>query len=133
MKTITALFLFTVLFTSTLSSQEMMMSSGSINSFVNLEDAQMQAKKGPVVLFFHARWCPSCKDSMKKLESRKDELGDITVFVVNYDTAKGEKRKYGVTYQHTFVQIDSQGKELSKWSGGDVDNILNNVLRMEMN
>ena len=133
MKTITALFLFSVLFTFTLSSQEMMMSSGSIDSFVNLEDAQMQAKKGPVVLFFHAGWCPSCKDSMRKLESRKDELGDITVFVVDYDAAKREKRKYGVTYQHTFVQIDSQGKELSKWSGGDVDEILDNVVRMEMN
>ncbi|MBF9017522.1 MULTISPECIES: thioredoxin family protein [unclassified Oceanispirochaeta] len=133
MKTITALFIFTVLFTFTLSSQEMMMSSGSIDSFVNLEDAQMQAKKGPVVLFFHAGWCPTCKDSMRNLESRKDELGDITVFVVDYDSSKREKRKYGVTYQHTFVQIDSQGKELSKWSGGDVDEILDNVVRMEMN
>jgi thiol-disulfide isomerase/thioredoxin len=115
------------------SSQETMMSSDPIMMYSNIEKAQTQAMKGPVVLFFHASWCPSCKDAMMKLESRQADLGDITLFVVDYDKARAEKRMYGISYQHTFVQIDDQGKVLSKWSGGTVDEILDNVVRMEMN
>lgn len=35
---------------------------------------------------------------------------------------------YGVTYQHTFVQIDENGDALAKWNGGDVEKLLSNVI-----
>jgi len=36
---------------------------------------------------------------------------------VDYDKSTDLKRKYGVTYQHTFVQVDKGGHLLKKWSG----------------
>jgi hypothetical protein len=50
--------------------------------------------------------------------------------LVDYDNSKDLQKKYGVTYQHTFVQIDENGEALSKWNGGDVDKLLSTV-RME--
>ena len=35
--------------------------------------------------------------------------------------------KYGITYQHTFVQIDAEGKEITKWNGGKIDELLTNI------
>jgi len=110
-----------------------MMHSDPVVTYTNLKDAQMLAEKGPVVLFFHATWCPTCKEAMTDLAARKPDLKDVTVVIVDYDKYKSEKRKYGITYQHTFVQIDSKGKELAKWSGGGVDEIMSTVVRMEMN
>jgi hypothetical protein len=58
---------------------------------------------------------------------------DIAIIRVNYndpetdDEENALARKYGVTYQHTFVQIDSQGKEITKWVGGQTSELLNNV------
>ena len=55
------------------------------------------------------------------------------VLRVNYndpDTDQEEKelaKKYGITYQHTYVQIDSAGKELTKWNGGGAAELLVNI------
>ncbi len=83
------------------------------------------------VLFFYASWCPTCKPadvSFTQNESRIPE--DVTVIRVNYndpETNEEEKdlaTKYGVTYQHTFVQIDSAGNVVNKWNGGQIDELL---------
>jgi hypothetical protein len=52
--------------------------------------------------------------------------------VVDYDRASELKQMYGVSYQHTYVQIDTDGEKVALWSGGGVDGILGNVLRKEM-
>ncbi|MEK7595359.1 MAG: thioredoxin domain-containing protein [Patescibacteria group bacterium] len=86
------------------------------------------------VLFFYASWCPTCKPadvSFKEDESSIPE--DVTVIRVNYndpETDQDEKnlaKKYGITYQHTFVQIDEQGNELTKWNGGKITELLSNI------
>jgi thiol-disulfide isomerase/thioredoxin len=107
----------------------MMMSSGGKVDFMGLDDASMLAAKGPTVLYFHADWCPSCRADMRQIDARLSELGDITVVVVNYDSSAELKKRYGVTYQHTYVQIDGDGKKVALWSGGGVDGILKNVVR----
>jgi hypothetical protein len=66
---------------------------------------------------------------MKQIDERSHELGDITLVVVNYDRAGDLKKKYGVTYQHTYVQIDRDGEKIALWSGGGVDGILKKVVR----
>lgn len=72
------------------------------------------AGKGKVVLFFHADWCPICRPLDAELTSKGVPEG-IHVLKVNYDTATELKKKYGVTYQHTFVQVDAQGNLIAKW------------------
>ncbi|MBT6690984.1 thioredoxin family protein [Candidatus Parcubacteria bacterium] len=91
------------------------------NQYVDYEPALLaQADSGDVVLFFHASWCPTCRVLDENL---KDELGDfpndLTILKVNYDKEKELKKKYSITYQHTLVQVDSQGNELAKWAGSN--------------
>lgn len=86
------------------------------------------------VLFFYANWCPTCQPADKDFTNNASKLPkDVSVIRVNYsdnDTDQAEKdlaKKYGITYQHTFVQIDAQGNEIAKWNGGQVADLLNNL------
>jgi thioredoxin 1 len=86
------------------------------------------------VLFFYASWCPTCRPADESFTKNISQLpNDVTLIRVNYndgDTDQAEKdlaKKYGVTYQHTFVQIDAQGKEVAKWNGGELDELLTNL------
>jgi thiol-disulfide isomerase/thioredoxin len=71
-----------------------------------------------VVLFFNAAWCSTCKKARDSIEADLAGIpSDLTIVVVDFDTANDLRQKYGVTLQHTFVQIDAAGNELAKWSG----------------
>jgi len=87
-----------------------------------------------VVLFFYANWCPTCRPIDLELQNNLSKIpDDVTVIRVNYndsDTDKEEKslaQKYAITYQHTFVQIDNNGNEITKWNGGGLANLIANV------
>lgn len=83
-----------------------------------------QAKGNKVVLFFHATWCPFCQAADKEFTSRASDIpAGVAVLKTDYDTNTSLKTKYGITYQHTFVQIDNQNNLVSKWNGGDIDNL----------
>lgn len=86
------------------------------------------------VLFFYASWCPTCKPADKNFSDNVSKIPeDVAVIRVNYsdpDTDQAEKdlaKKYGITYQHTFVQIDADGKEIAKWNGGSLTELLSNL------
>lgn len=67
----------------------------------------------PKVLFFHAAWCPVCREADEKLTTWfKDEMPTIDVYKLDYDTETALRSKYGVTYQHTFVLVDGAGNEV---------------------
>lgn len=106
------------------------MMSGRKVLFSTLNEAQALAAKGPTVLMFSADWCPICRADLKDMDAQGARLGDITVVVVDYDKETDLKTRYGVTYQHTYVQIDAKGRKLGVWSGGGVDGILSHVDRM---
>ena len=71
---------------------------------------------GDVVLFFNASWCPTCKEAASNLSGAAYPAG-LTVVSVDYDDNTGLRREYGVTVQHTFVQVDPSGNEIAKWTG----------------
>lgn len=86
------------------------------------------------VLYFYATWCPSCKVANEDFTANPNKIPeDVIVIRTNYndpDTDQEEKnlaKKYGITYQHTFVQVDSDGKEITKWNGGKTDELLANI------
>ena len=88
------------------------------------------AQNGDVVLFFKAAWCPTCRTLDKDI---KNSLGDIpdgvTILEVDYDNSTDLKKKYGVTYQHTLVQVDANGNMITKWQGGrTLEDVVSNIL-----
>jgi thioredoxin 1 len=93
-----------------------------------------QAKDKRRVLFFYANWCPLCKPADTDFQANSTKIPeDVTLIRVNYndtDTEQAEKdlaQKYGVTYQHTFVQIDSEENQVAIWNGGHTDELLANL------
>lgn len=108
------------------------MDSGSLVEFRNTGHAMELAESGPTVLFFNASWCPSCKSAMKDFESNIMDLKGINLLLVDYDDSPDLQKKYGVTYQHTFIQIDKNGESLVTWNGGGTKELLNNIMNKEM-
>lgn len=86
------------------------------------------------VLFFYANWCPTCKPADSDFTQQMLQIPeDIVLIRVNYNDAETEiaekelADRYQVTYQHTFVQIDETGKEITRWTGGKMTELLSNV------
>ncbi len=76
------------------------------------------ADTGKVVLFFHASWCPSCRGLNSDIEKNMSAIPEgVTILKTDYDTQTELKKKYGVTSQHTLVQVDKDGNLIKKWSG----------------
>jgi thiol-disulfide isomerase/thioredoxin len=97
-------------------------------AYQNFDHATMIAAEAPTVLFFHASWCPTCRSAREEFNKRQSECKNINLILVDYDNSNDLKKMYGVTYQHTFVQIDENGDALAKWNGGDVEKLLSNVI-----
>lgn len=86
------------------------------------------AEKGKTVLFFHAGWCPTCRTADADIVKNVATIpAGVTILKVDYDAEVALKQKYGVTTQHTFVEVDSKGAMLQKWSGGDLVGIVAKV------
>ncbi len=69
-----------------------------------------------VVYFFHATWCPTCRATEEAI-ARDGIPAGLTLVKVDFDSENDLRKKYGVTTQHTFVQVDASGAELAKWTG----------------
>ena len=94
-----------------------MMSKGSYEVYEPSKLAM--AETGKVVLFFKASWCPSCRALDADIKANMGAIpGGVTILEVDYDKSADLKQKYGVTMQHTLVQVDAQGNLITKWSGG---------------
>jgi len=86
------------------------------------------------VLYFYANWCPICRPADANFKENAGRIPqDLVLIRVNYndsDTDQEEKdlaQKYGITYQHTFVQIDAKGNKIAVWNGGQINELLNNI------
>ena len=84
--------------------------------------------EGTKLIFFHAPWCPFCKTADTAFKTNLDKIPKgVTVLKTDYDSNLELRKKYAVTYQHTFVQIDASGKQITKWNSGDIDLLIKNV------
>jgi thiol-disulfide isomerase/thioredoxin len=81
------------------------------------------AEAGDVVLFFKANWCPSCRTVDADIKSNLSSIPqNLTILELDYDKTSDLKKKYGITTQHTFVQVGKDGNMIKKWSGGSTLN-----------
>ena len=102
-------------------SEEAMGSEEMMSGYVEYADyaadpGAYDADDGAVVLFFHADWCPDCRATDESLTSAGVPDG-LTVVKVDYDEMTDLRQEYGVTQQHTFVQVDGEGEEVATWTG----------------
>lgn len=82
------------------------------------EFAAAKNSTGKTVLYFHADWCPVCRVLDPNIVANIRSLPrGLTILKVNYDRETELKKQYGVTYQHTFVQVDGDGRKRKLWSG----------------
>lgn len=78
------------------------------------------AKDGKVVLFFRASWCPTCRALDTDIKANLSQIPqNVLILDVDYDKYGDLKKQYGVTYQHTLVQVDAMGNMITKWSGSE--------------
>jgi thiol-disulfide isomerase/thioredoxin len=92
--------------------------SGAYLSFADYERDASAFADDDVVLFFAAPWCSSCRQTRTNIEADLAGIpAGLVIVVVDYDTATDLRRRYGVTVQHTFVQIAADGEEIKKWTG----------------
>ncbi|MFM8644156.1 MAG: thioredoxin family protein [Actinomycetota bacterium] len=92
--------------------------AGAYISLAEYQAAKASYASSKVVLFFNATWCSTCKKARSNLEANLSAIpADLAIVLVDFDSETDLKRQYGVTVQHTFVQIDAAGTELAKWSG----------------
>ena len=90
-------------------------SGGSYESYA--PEKLARAATGDVVLFFRASWCPTCRTLDADIRAKQGEIpAGVTILDVDYDNSTPLKQKYGVTYQHTLVQVDADGNQIAKWT-----------------
>ena len=98
------------------SDPEAMMKKGSYETYA--PEKLALANDGKVVLFFRASWCPTCRALDANIRANLGAIpAGVTILDVDYDNSTAMKQKYGVTYQHTLVQVDAAGNQISKWTG----------------
>jgi thiol-disulfide isomerase/thioredoxin len=89
----------------------------------------LAAANGTKVLFFHAPWCPQCR----QLDAEINDGGipeNTTILKVDYDSNQALRQKYGVTIQTTFVTVDENGNLIKKYVSYEkptLDNVISNL------
>lgn len=93
-------------------------SAGALISLADYQASAADYSGTKVVYFFNASWCSTCKVARDNFEASLTEIpADLTIVLVDFDDSQDLRVAYGVTIQHTFVQIDDNGGLLNKWSG----------------
>lgn len=79
------------------------------------------------ILFFHASWCPECRAFEMAINDSTIPKG-TQILKVDYDDSDSLKAQHGVTLQSTFVKVDDEGNQLSKWVGYGEDKSVDAIL-----
>ncbi|HLC91736.1 MAG TPA: thioredoxin family protein [Candidatus Saccharimonadales bacterium] len=77
---------------------------------------------GTKVLFFHAPWCPQCRELDADIKSKGVPDG-VSIIKIDYDSHQKERQKYGITIQTTLVKVDDQGNLVEKYVAYDEPNL----------
>ena len=82
--------------------------------YADYSEQAILATSGTKILFFHAPWCPQCREMEASINENGVPTG-VTVFKVDYDSNQALRKKYGVTLQTTFVKVDDDGNKIASY------------------
>jgi thioredoxin 1 len=91
---------------------------------------RLLANGQPVVVDFHADWCPTCRAQAPIVREllATPELKNVTVLIANYDTELALRKSLNVTKQSTLV-VFRHGKEVVRSTGDTTRDGLAALLR----
>jgi thiol-disulfide isomerase/thioredoxin len=91
---------------------------GGEQPFNKAQFDQLNAAGKPVIVYFHATWCPTCKIQQPIVDrlSAQPDMKPVTIFVADYDKEVALKRAMKVTQQSTFV-VFKGGHEVARSTG----------------
>lgn len=82
------------------------------------EDLLTDETLGTKILFFHAPWCPQCRELDASIQAG-DIPNGVTIIKVDYDSNQKLRARYGVTIQTSLVKIDAAGNLVKKYVAYD--------------
>lgn len=82
---------------------------------------------GNIILFFHADWCPTCRQAEENF--LKNGIPEwLTILKVDFDTATDLRKKYSILTQTSFVSITSDWTLIKRWVGGTtIEDIMSKI------
>ncbi|MBC8745365.1 MULTISPECIES: thioredoxin family protein [Paraburkholderia] len=91
---------------------------GGEQPFNQAQFDQLNAAGKPVVVYFHATWCPTCKVQQPIVDrlAAQPDMKQVTIFVADYDKEAALKHAMKVTQQSTFV-VFKGGHEVGRSTG----------------
>ena len=83
----------------------------------DFEGGAFEQDRGKVrqVVFFHAPWCPQCRELDKSIKEGTVPAG-VVIYKLDFDTSSFYRKLYGVTQQTTFVEIDKDGQLVNRFN-----------------
>jgi len=84
-------------------------------TYVSYSEQAFAADRGKRILFFHAPWCPQCRQLDTEISADVASVSNATIYKVDYDSNIELRKKYGVTQQTTFVQTNPDGTAKNKF------------------
>lgn len=94
---------------------------------------RLLASGEPVVVDFHADWCPTCRAQAPIVKAllATPELQAVTVLIADYDTELALRKSLGVAKQSTLV-VFRRGKEVARSTGDTSREGLARLLRQSI-
>lgn len=90
--------------------------------YINFTEKLYQDNLGkrPMVVFFHAGWCPTCQQIEKSVTVELSNFPSGTLILkADYDKSTELKKKYGVQVQSTLVFLNANGEVTDTLLGPD--------------
>ena len=95
------------------------MSNTQTGEYVTYKEEVFNASKDKTrLLFFHAPWCPQCRELDASIKDTSLPAG-VVIFKVDYDSRQDLRKKYGVTLQTTIVKVDKNDNKLQSFVAYD--------------
>lgn len=95
---------------------------GTEGKYVTYSENVIAQTPGTKVLFFHAPWCPQCRDLEASIKAGTIPPG-VTIIKVDYDSMRDLRKKYGVTIQTSLVRVSDSGELEKKYVAYDEPNL----------